>query len=137
MDTSNIITLLNEDLRLEYAAAIQYYQHASVINGLHTVYAQELRTHASEELGHAQKISDFINYLGGTPVAEVGQTLIAFDNQEMLGQDLDGENVAIDRYKQRIEQAVECGLYGLQSILLGIIEEEESHANDLKTILGQ
>jgi bacterioferritin len=53
----------------------------------------------------------------------------------MLQQDLAGENEAISRYKERIAQAQEMGLFGTVSILLGILEDEESHANDLETIL--
>ena len=57
---------LNEDLAWEYAAAIQYVQHAAVITGPeYESMIQELLTHSTEEMGHAVALSDQIDFLGG------------------------------------------------------------------------
>lgn len=134
---NEMILALNEDLAREYAAAIQYIQHASVMDGLYSQFAGELRTHADDEIGHAKKLSDHINYLGGVPVTAVSAIFTASDNQRMLQQDLTGENDAINRYKKRIAEARAAGDFGTESILLDILADEESHANDIITFLGE
>jgi len=129
------LTLLNEDLSLEYSAAIQYKQHAAVIDGLYAAFASELETHAGEELGHAKQLSDHLNYLGVIPTANVGERKGSPLSVEMLQQDLAAENVAIARYAERIAQARMMQDFGTEAILLGILEDEQSHANDIETWL--
>jgi bacterioferritin len=131
----NLIPLLNEDLALEYAAAIQYFQHASTIHGLYTTYASTIREHAEDELSHAKLLSDHIQFLGGVPVANVGPMYTASDSDSMLRQDLAGERTAISRYRERISQARGQSDFGTEAVLLGILKDEEEHANDLQTIL--
>ena len=131
----NLIPLLNEDLALEYAAAIQYMQHAARIAGLYTAFAEELATHAEEELGHAKLLNEHIAFLGGVPSVAVGQVLTASDSVVMLKQDLEGEQTAIARYTERTGQARGQGDYGTEAILLEILKQEQQHSNDLRTIL--
>jgi bacterioferritin len=131
------ISELNKDLSLEYSAAIQYLQHAAVIDGPgYTTFIEELLTHADEEFGHAKKIADHLNFLGAIPTIDVGERKISSESVEMLQQDLEGENTAISRYKERIAQARELKDFGSEKILLEILADEESHANDLETILA-
>lgn len=132
---SDLIKDLNEDLRREYAAAIQYIQHAAVLDGLHFAFVKELYAHAADEIEHAKKISEHINFLGGIPVASSFESFTAGDNDTMIAQDLDGEYDAIKRYKERIEQVRSDGDYGTEAVLLDILKDEEHHANDLQSIL--
>lgn len=132
----DLILLLNGDLAREYSAAIQYLQHAAVLDGIFSAFSAELRTHADEEIGHAKKLNEHINYLGGVPTISVAQIFTASDPIPMLQQDLNGEVEAIAQYKERIDQALAKRDYGTMKILLDILEEEESHANELKAMLG-
>jgi bacterioferritin len=133
---NDFIVALNEDLALEYAAALQYIQHAAMVDGLYTPFAAELLAHADDEIGHAKTLSSYINYIGGIPVAKSTDTFTASDNVRMLQQDLAAENDAVMRYKQRIAQARAMGEYGAEAILLEILADEEHHANDLETFLS-
>jgi bacterioferritin len=131
-----LIDLLNEDLIREYGAAIQYKQHAAVINGIYFAFAGMLYEHADEEISHAKALSEHINYLGGVPSVDLNKRNISNDAVAMLNLDLDGENEAIARYKERIAQCNEAGEYGTVAILLDILKDEEEHANEIETILG-
>lgn len=133
--TGSLIDQLNGDLAREYAAAIQYMQHSAVIDGLYCAFIDELSTHAEEELAHAKLLNDHINYLGGIPVVNPSAILTSPSAVEMLQQDLQGEQTAINNYKQRIQYCRNIGDYGTEEILLSILKDEESHANDLQTIL--
>ncbi|MDH5757431.1 MAG: ferritin-like domain-containing protein, partial [Nitrospinota bacterium] len=100
-----LLDLLNKDIEWEYAAAIQYVQHAAVITGAkYESIQKELLVHANEELAHAIMLSEQVDYLGGVPVARAEKTLTSADSLEMLKQDLAGERQAIESYKERIAQ---------------------------------
>ena len=69
-----LIDLLNEDLAREYQAIIAYVVYSQVLKGpQYMKIAEELETHASEELAHALTISKQIDYLGGMPTVYPGR----------------------------------------------------------------
>jgi bacterioferritin len=133
-----LIELLNMDLELEYSAAIQYINHAAVITGAaYGDVVKELKIHTTEEIQHAVILADQIDYLGGSPSVKVGEIHTAADNDEMLRQDLNGEEDAIRRYKVRIEQAEQLKEFALAQQLRTILAVEQEHAMDLKQALGK
>ena len=90
------IAKLNKALEWEYAAAIQYIQHAAVITGAqYGSIAEEMVVHANEEIEHAIQVSQMIADLGGTPTIDVEKRMISPDAVTMLEQDLEGEYIAI------------------------------------------
>lgn len=136
--TGNLIELLNMDLELEYAAAIQYINHAAVMTGAaYGDIIKELKIHANEDIQHAMILSDQIDFLDGSPSVNVGKIMTSSNNDEMLQQDLDGEEDAIRRYKIRIEQAEELKEFALAQQLRTILATEQEHAMDLKQALGK
>jgi bacterioferritin len=98
---------------------------------------KELKIHANEEIQHAIILADQIDYLGGSPSVEVGPIHVSEDNDQMLEQDLDGEEDAIKRYKARVEQAEELKEFALAQQLRTILAVEQEHAMDLKQALGK
>jgi bacterioferritin len=127
---------LNKDLEWEYAAAIQYVQHAAVITGAqYESISKELLVHSQEEMQHAVMVAEQIDFLGGTPTVDVERRDISQDSLEMLKQDLWGEDNAITRYKERIAQAEQLREYGLRRILEDILIQEEEHKRDLTTAI--
>jgi bacterioferritin len=131
-----ILAELNKDLEWEYAAAIQYVQHASVMTGAkYESIQKELVVHSQEEMQHALMLSEQIDFLGGTPTVNVEKREVSSNTFEMLKQDLAGEETAIRRYKERIEQAEELKEYGLRRVLEDILIQEEEHKRDLLTVV--
>ncbi len=132
-----LLEKLNSDLAWEYAALIQYVQHASVITGAeYESIIAELLVHANEEMQHATSLSDQIDWLGGVPAVDVATIKTSSDSKEMLEQDLEGELDAVRRYKERIAEAESLREYGLRRVLEDILIMEEEHARDLQTVLG-
>ena len=133
-----LLEKLNGDLAWEYAALIQYVQHASVITGgeYESIIA-ELLVHANEEMQHATNLSEQIDWLGGVPAVDVQVIKTSPDSTEMLEQDLEGELDAVRRYKERIAEAESLQEYGLRRVLEDILIMEEEHARDLMTVLGK
>ncbi|RYM06631.1 ferritin-like domain-containing protein [Sporolactobacillus sp. THM7-7] len=128
---------LNLDLAWEYAAGIQYAQHAAMLSGAaYFAVAEELEEHSKEEFGHATELSVLIQYLGGIPTTQVAPVATSRDNEEMLRQDLQGEYDAIRRYLQRIRQLEALGMYDSAQIIRNIVVTEQEHAIDLEVALG-
>ncbi|HKB59174.1 MAG TPA: ferritin-like domain-containing protein [Gallionellaceae bacterium] len=133
-----LLVELNLDLEWEYAAAVQYTQHAATLHGAEFDSIQkELLIHAQQEMQHAVMIAEQIDFLGGVPTVEVELREISPDNVEMLKQDLAGENRAIERYKERIAQAEGLREYGLRRVLEDILVQEEEHKRDLVNALAK
>lgn len=133
-----LLAELNKDLEWEYAAAIQYVQHAATINGPQFDSIQkELLIHAQEEMQHAVMLSEQIDFLGGVPTVDVEKRGISTDSLEMLKQDLAGEENAIVRYKERIGQAEALKEYGLRRVLEDILIQEEEHKRDIANALSK
>ena len=135
INLQELIAKLNKDLEYEYAALIQYVQHATVIKGAkYGSIQKELVVHAQEELQHAIMLAEQIDYLGGTPTVDVEERAVSTDTREMLEQDLRGEQSAIDGYKERIAEAESLGEYGLRRMLEDILIQEEEHKRDLLAV---
>ncbi len=132
-----LIAELNKDLEWEYAAAIQYVQHAAAISGAqYDSIQKELIVHSNEEMQHAVMVSEQIDFLGGVPTIDVEKREISDDSLQMLKQDLAGEENAITRYKERIAQAEQLREYGLRRVLEDILIQEEEHKRDLQGAVG-
>jgi bacterioferritin len=131
-----LIKELNKDLEWEYASAVQYIQHAAVITGAQYQSIQkELIIHSQEEMQHAVMVAEQIGFLGGVPTVEVEKRQIAKNSLMMLKQDLKGEDIAIQRYKERIVQAEKLGEFGLRRVLEDILLQEEEHKRDLLGVI--
>lgn len=129
---------LNKALEWEYAAAIQYVQHAAVMSGPeYDAITEELIVHSTEEMTHAVKVSEMIADLDGTPTIEVEKREISDDSKEMLEQDLAGEELAIKMYKELITMAEEMQEYGIRRVLEDILMDEEEHRRDILSSLGR
>ena len=138
MKKTELLKELNKDLEWEYAAAIQYVQHAAVMSGPeYDSIIKELLLHAQEEMQHAVSLSDQIDFLGGTPTVDVERRKVSDQSLSMLKQDLAGEENAISRYRKRIGQAEALKEYGLRRALEDILIQEEEHKRDLLTVIKQ
>lgn len=138
MDRQGILNELNKDLEWEYAAAIQYVQHAAAISGAqYDSIQKELLIHSQEEMLHAVSLSDQIDFLGGVPTVDVEKRETSPESLKMLKQDLAGEEQAVARYRERIRQAEEMREYGLRRALEDILIMEEEHKRDLLMAIEQ
>ncbi len=138
LSKEEFIAELNKDLEWEYAAAVQYIQHAAMMTGPeYDSISAELAVHADEEIGHAKQVATLITDLGGVPSIDVEERKISEDSKTMLEQDLEGEELAVSRYKERIAQAEEMQEYGVRRILEDILMDEEEHRRDILSSLGK
>jgi bacterioferritin len=106
--------LLNEDLAREYQAIIAYVVYSQVLKGAEFMnIADQLETHAQQELQHALIISRQIDYLGKMPTVNLKPVKVSEDPKQMLQFDLDNENETIRNYRERIRQCEAMGEFAL------------------------
>jgi bacterioferritin len=133
-----LITALNEDLAREYQAIIAYVVYSQVLRGAEYMsIAKELELHASEELAHALTIAKQIDYLGGTPTTMPLAVPVPDAAKAMLKADLDNEVATIRAYRERVVQCEALREFAMAEEIREILKQEQEHAIDLATALGQ
>ncbi len=131
------IDALNEDLSREYQAVIAYVNYSQVLKGAaYMNIADELEVHAKEELKHALKIANAVDYLGGMPSVTPKPVKTSEKNEDMLNFDLENERVTIANYRRRVKQADSLNEFAIAETLRGILTEEQDHLITLATALG-
>lgn len=129
--------LLNEDLAREYQAIIAYVVYFQVLKGAEYMnIADQLETHAQQELQHALIISRQIDYLGKMPTVTPRPVKVSEDPKEMLKFDLDNENETVRNYRERVRQCEAIGEFALAEQIRQILVQEQDHQIDLATALG-
>ena len=130
--------LLNEDLAREYQAIIAYVVYSQVLKGAEYMsIAEQLQSHAGDELKHALIISRQIDYLGELPTVTPKPVKTSEDMREMLRFDLDNENETIRNYRDRVRQCEALGEFATAEQIREILVNEQDHQIDLATALGE
>src|SRR6202163_2283692 len=138
LSRDHLAELLNEDLSREYQAIISYVVYSQVLKGAEFMsIAEQLETHALQELKHALIISRQIDYLGKMPSVTAKPVRTSEKAKEMLRFDLDNENETIRNYRERVRQCEALGEYALAEQIRQILVEEQDHQIDLATALGE
>ena len=133
-----LIDRLNEDLSREYQAIIGYVVYSQVLKGAEYMsIAEELRTHAKEELQHALTVARHIDYLGGMPTATALPVTLSDDARVMLRADLDNENETVRHYRDRVRECESLQEYAIAEDIREILRQEQEHQIDLATALRE
>ena len=133
-----LAALLNEDLAREYQAIIAYVVYSQVLKGAEYMsIAEQLETHAQEELKHALTISRQIDYLGEMPTVQPKPVKATDKAEEMLRADLNNEADTIRNYRERVRQCEAMGEFAIAEHIREILLDEQDHLIDLATALGE
>ncbi len=144
MDVGKLIELLNKAFADEWLAYYQYWVGAKIAQGpMRQAAVDELEEHASEELGHAEKLAERILQLGGQPLLKpddwLAKSNCGYESPEdasverLLEQNIKGEQCAIDVYQQLLSVTKEADPITYH-LVLEILADEVEHEEDLQTI---
>jgi bacterioferritin len=129
---TNLVSLLNKALSMEYGAIIQYYHNKAVFTGVHAAQYQEVAGHnVGEEIKHVEMLIDKIVVLGGEPTISVLGINPGNSVKEILENDLKGEGEALDVYYDIHEKAKDLSL---KLMIETIIQDEQDHFDALKRL---
>jgi bacterioferritin (cytochrome b1) len=140
-----LIEMLNQALRLEHTARIQYLTHSEMIKGENAEkLIERLKEIASDEEKHESKFRSLIsNYLNGEPVMDLAETHRATELKNILEINLKGEKDAIDYYKkiyQKVTEnrsALQYTYETLEHEIRHVIVDEQEHVTELSLLLGK
>jgi bacterioferritin len=147
-DTSNVdrvITVLNQVIASEMVCYLRYTQNSIVAQGIDREQVSAMFVdHATEELGHFQRVSDRINQLGGSPdmnpatlmeraITDYVVPTDETDLQGMLRENLLGERIVIEVYTEIIRWLGDDDITS-RRMMEQILKEEEDHADELNDL---
>lgn len=124
-----VLEQLNLRLADELAAIDQYMVHSEMCSnwGYHDL-AKVLKKRAIDEMKHAEILIERIIFLEGAPVmTKLGFFAIGKDVPEIIANDHESEELAIESYNESIIVAKEAKDHGTVKILEKILSDEENH----------
>jgi bacterioferritin len=145
LDVEELLKLLNKAFADEWLAYYQYWVGAKVAKGpMKDAIIAELVQHATEELSHADLVSNRIIQLGGTPLTTpklwFDWTNCGYDPPDdpfvrtLLEQNINAEQCAIGVYDNlmKLTEGKDPITY---NVALTILEQEVEHEEDLQALL--
>ncbi len=144
MDVKKLLNLLNKAFADEWLAYYQYWLGAKVAKGpMKEAVIAELVQHATDELRHADMVSNRIIQLGGMPVMTpqdwYKMTNCGYDAPEdpevgtLVKQNIKGEQCAIGVYKSMMEVTKDADPV-TYNMALQILQDEVEHEEDLEAL---
>lgn len=128
MVSEKLLDLLNKGIAAELQVSIQYmWQHVQVTGIDGAVVNGIFRQVAIVEMKHAEKLAERLNYLNSVPTTKPDPVFVGGSLIEMLKQNEQNEEEAIQLYKHAIQVASEEGDYTTRRLLEDILSEEENH----------
>jgi bacterioferritin len=138
MANQKLLDLLNDAIAREMQVSIQYMWQHILIKG---IYAETIgsvfKKTAIDEMKHAEKIAERLDYLGGKPTTKPTQIKIGEKAEEMLNINVKDEEESINLYKNIIKIAIEENDVVTKRLFEEILSDEEEHHNTFLTLLGK
>jgi bacterioferritin len=145
-DASTVIAALNALLATATVCWLRYQQHATVVAGVgRAQVAQGFADHAEDELRHAVSVARRIGELGGIPDLDPAhlearthtayRTYKGTDLTGMLRENLLAARIVIQVCHETIRW-LDTADPTTRRLVEAILEREESHAADLRTLLA-
>lgn len=143
-DPKAVVAMVNGALATELVCILRYKRHFYTATGLQNrSIKEEFLQHAQEEQSHADLLAERIIQLNGTPdfnpATLIERNHAEYDDsksiQAMIHANLIAERVAIEVYRQMIEQIGESDPT-TRLMLVGIMATEEEHADEMRDLLA-
>ncbi|MHB8178801.1 MAG: ferritin-like domain-containing protein [Vulcanimicrobiaceae bacterium] len=145
LDPATVVDILNQALATEIVCVLRYKRHFYSAKGLNKdAVAAEFLQHATEEQGHADRISERITQLGGEPdlnpatltARSHSEYVTGKDLIEMIRENLVAERIAIESYSEIIRYLGDKDITS-RRLMEEILAVEEEHANDMLDLIDQ
>lgn len=145
MAKEEIIEMMNQALKMEHQAFVQYLSHAELVNGNNAeAIISRLKEIAEDEKEHQDMFREMIgSYLGGVPSKEMKEAKDAETTEEILKVNLEDEKEAVEFYEKILEKINEekdnlpYQFWMLEHEMRHVIIDEQEHTEELRTLLGR
>ncbi len=131
-----LLELLNKAIASEIGVSIQYmWQHVMALGMKSPEIKDVFEDIAIEEMKHAEKIAERLFYLGGIPTTKPTPIMVGDSLKEMIENDLQAEDEAIEMYKEIIDKASEKDDSTTRLLFEEILTAEEEHKHTFTILL--
>jgi bacterioferritin len=137
VDTKAVVAVLNRLLELELAGIVRFNHYALMVFGHARIpIVAWLRTEATEAMGHAQKIGEWITALGEHPSLKIGPLLETHRHaiDDILKEVLEHEAEGLEVYREFLA-LVEDRDVALEEFARGMIALETGHLHEVRKML--
>lgn len=134
-----IYDVLNRSLEGELFAIMQYILHSETCEHLgYNRLAAKLKQEAISEMGHAERLTERLLFLEGTPQMKMNRE-VKWDKgfTKNLQAQLDAEHGGLSIYHEGVELARKLGDDGSRQLFESIITEEEEHVDWIESQLSR
>jgi bacterioferritin len=136
MGKDELLEILNQSIARELAVSIQYMWHHIMATGIQSAEVTDIfKELAIEEMKHAEKFAERLDYLGGVPTTKPSPIITGGSVEKMLQDDMKAEEEAITLYKKGIKISSDNDDTTTRRIFEEILESEEDHHNAFRTLL--
>ena len=132
-----VIAELNEALKAELTAIVQYIVHAEMChNWGYDRLGGYIKKQAIDEMKHAEGLIERILFLDGTPKVDVMPTPnIGVNVKAQLESDLAAEKAAVSQYNLAVAACAQAGDNASRALFERMVADEEKHTDYLETQL--
>jgi bacterioferritin len=132
-----VIQQLNEALKAELTAIVQYIVHAEMChNWGYDHLGGYVKKQAIDEMKHAEGLIERILFLDGTPKVDVMPTpKIGATVKAQLENDLAAELEAVSQYNSAVTICAQAGDNGSRALFEKMVADEEKHTDLLEAQL--
>ena len=137
VDTKAVVKVLNTLLELELAGVVRFNHYALMVFGHARIpIVSWLRGEATEAMGHAQKIGEWITALGDHPSLKIGPLLETHQHaiDDILKEVVEHEREGLESYEELLG-LVEGHDLALEEFAREMIALETTHLHDVQKML--
>ena len=137
LDTEATQALLNRIMEFELAGVVRYTHYSLMIAGPNRIpIVQFMKAQATESLLHASTAGEILVGLGGHPTLQIAEIPESYQHsvKDILEESLSHEKVALDIYKQLLDEVKDRSVY-LEEYARTQIAQEEMHGMEVRKML--
>ncbi len=137
LDTEATQALLNRIMEFELAGVVRYTHYSLMIAGPNRIpIVQFMKAQATESLLHASTAGEILVGLGGHPTLRIADIPESYKHsvKDILEESLAHEKVALDIYKQLLDEVEDRSVY-LEEYARTQIAQEEMHGMEVRKML--
>ena len=138
---NRICQIMNEDIAHLYASAIQYRQHACLLEGVFTQLEADLLEHSGDDIEQALWLSDKVSFYQEIPCVKIAPIVEAKPSStslEMLVWDLVTISDAVKRFSRHLQEITLMGaeFASVRKFYEEMLDHEEEHLNSFRNFLS-
>ena len=137
LNTDKVCSILNEIVELEMAGVVRYAHSSLMVTGPNRIpIVAFLQEQATESLQHALQAGEYITGFGGHPSQKISEIEENHNHsvEQILQESLDHEMVAVEKYKELLEEVADASIM-LEEYARGQIGMEEQHPLEIRKML--